>query len=175
VGLQEYRSRRAGKLSGGMLQRLGVAQALLSDPRFLILDEPTVGLDPAERVRFRTLLGELSRDRVVILSTHIVTDIGSSCDRLAVLDKGRVRFLGQKKELVNRAVGKVWRVTVDDQQYEAIRAQHSIAGIVDTPAGLEVRILAEVERVPADDGWESVSPTLEDAYIWLIQSGRHDE
>jgi ABC-type multidrug transport system ATPase subunit len=120
-------------------------------------------------------LGELSRDRVVILSTHIVADIGSSCDRLAVLDKGRVRFLGQRQELVVRAVGKVWRVTVDDQQYEAIRAQHSIAGMVDTPAGLEVRLLAEAERVPADGGWESVSPTLEDAYLWLIHSGRHHD
>ena len=175
VGLREYRSRRAGQLSGGMLQRLGVAQALLNDPRFLILDEPTVGLDPAERVRFRNLLGELSRDRVVILSTHIVADIGSSCDRLAVLDRGQVRFLGQREELVSRAVGKVWRVTVDDREYESLRSQYSIASMVDTPNGLEIRLLSEAERVAEDERWDAVTPTLEDAYLWLIHSGQgHD-
>lgn len=172
VGLLEYRSRRAGKLSGGMLQRLGVAQALLNDPRFLILDEPTVGLDPAERVRFRNLLGELSRDRVVILSTHIVADIGSSCDRLAVLDKGRVRFLGRRQELVRRAQGKVWCLTVDDKEYDRLRSEYSIAGMVDTPDGLEIRLLSDATR---DDRWKAVTPTLEDAYLWLIGSGDGDE
>jgi ABC-type multidrug transport system ATPase subunit len=172
VGLTEYRSRRAGKLSGGMLQRLGVAQALLGNPRFLILDEPTVGLDPAERVRFRNLLGDLSRDRVVILSTHIVADIGSSCDRLAVLDKGRVRFLGRRQELVHRAQGKVWRLTVDDKEYERLRSEYSVASMVDTPDGLEVRLLSDA---PQDDQWKAATPTLEDAYLWLIGSGGGDE
>ena len=171
VGMREHRSSRAGHLSGGMLRRLGVAQALLNQPHFLILDEPTVGLDPAERVHFRNFLGELSRDRVVILSTHIVADIGSSCDRLAVLDHGTVRFLGQRQELVDRAAGKVWRLTVDDNEYEALRSQYPVTGMVDTREGLEVRLLSDT---PQNDRWEPVTPNLEDAYLWLIQSGGND-
>jgi ABC-type multidrug transport system ATPase subunit len=168
VGLTEFRSRRAGHLSGGMLQRLGVAQALLSNPRFLILDEPTTGLDPAERVRFRNFLGEMSRDRVVILSTHIVADIGSSCNRLAVLNHGRVVFLGPWHDLIERAMGKVWRAVMNDRQYAALQGRYPITSLVDTPEGLHLRLLAEV---PQSDGWESVAPTLEDAYLWLIHRG----
>lgn len=170
VGLQSVRSRNAGQLSGGMLRRLGVAQALLNNPRLLILDEPTVGLDPAERINFRTFLAELSRDRVVILSTHIVSDIGSSCAQLAILNGGRLRFTGPPSEVINSAAGKVWRVRAGDRDYAELRQLYSITGMVDTGQGLELRLISDT-RDQMD--WEPVEPTLEDAYLRLLNGKPH--
>ncbi|MHC4351630.1 MAG: ABC transporter ATP-binding protein [Planctomycetota bacterium] len=167
VGLADNRNQRASQLSGGMYRRLGVAQALLTDAKLLIFDEPTAGLDPAQRVRFRNFLGELSRDRIVLLSTHIVADIGSVCDRLAVLNHGRIEFLGKCRQLADRAEGRVWQLCVDDAQYEQLRSEYAITSMVDTDHGLQLRLLSETKR---DPGWQSVVPTLEDAYLWLINS-----
>jgi ABC-type multidrug transport system ATPase subunit len=167
VGLADNRNQRASQLSGGMYRRLGVAQALLTDAKLLIFGEPTAGLDPAQRVRFRNFLGELSRDRIVLLSTHIVADIGSVCDRLAVLNHGRIEFLGKCRQLADRAEGRVWQLCVDDAQYEQLRSEYAITSMVDTDHGLQLRLLSETKR---DPGWQSVVPTLEDAYLWLINS-----
>ena len=172
VGLAEKRNRRAGQLSGGMYRRLGVAQSLLTDARLLIFDEPTAGLDPAQRVRFRNFLGELSRNRIVILSTHIVADIGSVCDKLAVLNQGQIEFVGKCRQLTSQAEGKVWQACFDDAQYEKIRNAHAITSMVDTDHGMQVRLLSETQKEP---GWQSVEPTLEDAYLWLINTARSHE
>jgi ABC-type multidrug transport system ATPase subunit len=167
VGLADKRNQRASQFSGGMYRRLGVAQALLTDAKLLIFDEPTAGLDPAQRVRFRNFLGELSRNRIVILSTHIVADIGSVCDKLAVLNSGRIEFLGKCRQLVDRAKGKVWQMCVDDTQYEELRSKYAITSMVDTDHGLQLRLLSETKN---DAAWQCVEPTLEDAYLWLINS-----
>jgi ABC-2 type transport system ATP-binding protein len=171
VGLERYRERKVGRLSGGMLRRLGVAQALLNNPRLLILDEPTAGLDPAERINFRNFLGQLSRDRVIILSTHIVSDIGSSCEQLAVLDHGRVLFQGRRRDLINLAGGKVWRVLTSDAGYEQLRSEYTITGMLEGPDGMELRVLSDVRGEPS---WEPTAANLEDAYLWLVHSNsRH--
>ena len=172
VGLAEKRNRRAGQLSGGMYRRLGVAQALLTDTKLLIFDEPTAGLDPAQRVRFRNFLSELSRNRIVVLSTHIVADIGSVCDKLAVLNHGQIAFVGKCRELAGLAQGKVWQACLDDTQYEALRDKYAITSMVDTDHGMQVRLLSERQKEP---GWQSVEPTLEDAYLWLINTARTHE
>ena len=111
VGLFEARDRNANRLSGGMKRRLGIAQALINDPKIIIVDEPTTGLDPEERIRFRNLLSHISaRDVIIILSTHIVGDISSTCENMALLNKGKLAFVGSPEELVEEAKGRVWRI-----------------------------------------------------------------
>ncbi|MEW6746477.1 MAG: hypothetical protein AB1486_27365 [Planctomycetota bacterium] len=139
--------------------------------RSLIFDEPTAGLDPAERVRLRNFLGQLARDRVVLLSTHIVADIGSACYRLALLDRGHVRFVGARTELIERAAGKVWRVHTNDAGHELLRSRYEITSMIDTRRGLELRLLADR---PEQGDWEVAEPTLEDAYLWIIREGARD-
>src|SRR6478672_5359485 len=127
VGLSDAADRRLGDFSGGMRQRVGIAQALLNDPKLLIVDEPTVGLDPEERVRFRHLLAELAGERLVILSTHIVSDIEASASTLAVMSGGRLRFHGTPEALIAQADGRVWQWTVAAEQLAEARARLRIS------------------------------------------------
>lgn len=165
VGLADVADRRLGGYSGGMRQRVGIAQALLNDPRLLIVDEPTVGLDPEERVRFRHLLAELAADRLVILSTHIVSDIEASAGELAVLVGGQLRFHGAPEALIEQAGGHVWSWTVPSEQLAEVRSVHRISRAQRRADGVELRVVAE--HLPSSDA-RAVVPDLEDAYLWCL-------
>jgi len=165
VGLGDVADRRLGGYSGGMRQRVGIAQALLNDPKLLIVDEPTVGLDPEERVRFRHLLAELAGERLVILSTHIVSDIEASASTLAVMSGGRLRFHGTPEALIAQADGHVWQWTVAAEQLAEARARLRISRAQRRAHGVEVRVVGE--EPPATDA-VPVAPDLEDAYLWLL-------
>ena len=165
VHLYDRKDDRIKTYSGGMKQRLGIAQTLLHLPRVLVVDEPTAGLDPNERIRFRNMLSELARDRIVIFSTHIIEDISSSCNRLAVLLKGRVRFTGTPAELVDLTRGSVWQAHVDDVTFEAIRMSHKVVHHMRDGERIRVRILSAVK--PLETALEVV-PNLEDSYMWLL-------
>jgi len=167
VRLTDVRDRRTGTFSGGMLRRLGIAQAILSDPRFLIVDEPTVGLDPEERLRFRSLLGRLSRDRAILISTHIVGDVSSMCEEIGVLDRGRLRYLGPPEDLVGVADGKTWRLTVDDAGFVEMSERFHVVGVVPEGDALSLRMVGDASP-PA--GAQEVAPNLEDAYVYFIES-----
>ena len=165
VGLADSADRRLGGFSGGMRQRVGIAQALLNDPKLLIVDEPTVGLDPEERLRFRHLLTELAGDRLVILSTHIVSDIEASAGDLAVLVGGKLRFHGTPEALMADAAGHVWSWTVPSERLAEVRAGHRISRAQRRADGVEVRVVGE--RLPSADAMP-VAPDLEDAYLWRL-------
>ncbi len=165
VGLGEVADRRLGGFSGGMRQRVGIAQALLNDPKLLIVDEPTVGLDPEERQRFRHLLAELAGQRLVILSTHIVSDIEASAGELAVLVEGALRFHGTPEALVAAAEGHVWQWTIASEQLAQVRAQYRISRAQRRAHGVEVRVVGDAS--PSADA-APVVPDLEDAYLCLL-------
>ena len=166
VHLEDSREQKIGSFSGGMKQRVGIAQTLLHLPRILVVDEPTAGLDPRERIRFRNLLSELARDRVVIFSTHIIEDISSSCNRLAVLNGGEVDFLGSPQEMVELTRGAVWQAEVSPAHFDELRRHHRIVHHMQDGATIRVRMLAEAPPLPEA---EAVAPTLEDSYLWLLK------
>ncbi len=176
VHLEEKQHEKIGSFSGGMKQRVGIAQTLLHLPRILVVDEPTAGLDPRERIRFRNLLVELSRERIVIFSTHVIEDIASSCDRVAVMNKGQVRYLGRPQEMADFARGKVWQFLIEANDFEAARESYNIVHHSKADDKIKLRCLAPVPPVAAA---EQVTPTLEDAYLWLLSEKkngkRHDE
>ncbi len=151
--------------SGGMKQRVGIAQTLLRLPRILVVDEPTAGLDPRERIRFRNLLSELAKDRIVIFSTHIIEDISSSCNRVAVMDEGETKFIGTPQEMIELTSDFVWEANVTEETFAKIRRTENIVHQMRTANKVRVRILAAKKPVP--DAVQ-VTPTLEDSYIWLI-------
>jgi ABC-type multidrug transport system ATPase subunit len=165
VNLTEAQKRPLGDYSGGMRQRIGIAQALLNDPQLLIVDEPTVGLDPEERVRFRTLLSELAHDRVVMLSTHIVSDLESTATQVALIDHGRLRAAGTPEMLLAAAQGRVWECVIASDRLPALQATHRVSQAIRRADGVHVRFVADAS--PLGDA-RPAAPTLEDAYLAAI-------
>jgi ABC-2 type transport system ATP-binding protein len=157
--------RPLGKYSGGMLRRVGIAQALLADPKVLVVDEPTAGLDPEERVVFRNLLSDLAGDRVVLLSTHIVSDVESVASDIAIMAGGRLLLRGSPQDLLRQAAGRVWEMTVPPGALAQLRERHLVSRMIRTSAGVRVRVLTPV--APAPDATPA-APDLEDAYLTII-------
>nr|WP_019908620.1 ABC transporter ATP-binding protein [Paenibacillus sp. HW567] len=164
LNLNSARKRKIGGYSGGMKQRIGIAQALLNDPKLLIIDEPTVGLDPEERMRFRNLLADLSKERIIIFSTHIVSDIEATADRIIILAKSRLLADETPSQLLKQAEGKVWSTVIPENQLHEARSKWLISGSVRTENGLRVRMVAEGAPTPQA---VKVAPDLEDAYLYL--------
>lgn len=167
VNLTVSCSMKVKALSGGMKRRLGIAQALLNEPKVLIADEPTAGLDPEERIRFRNLLCETAKDRIVILSTHIAGDIEAACEKAAILDKGRIIFNGPVRKLIERADGKIFSITVPQEQLPYIKSRYTVTGMLTEGNMVTIRFIAE-ENPP--ENAEKCKPSIEDGYIISIES-----
>ena len=162
VNLETVADRKLPTYSGGMKQRIGIAQALLNDPELLIVDEPTAGLDPAERVRFRTLLASLTSNRVIILSTHIISDVEAVANRLVILREGRKLADTAPEALLASAAGKVWSVTTDQTSAMGLQATHQVSTMVNQMNGITLRLISATR--PHEDA-VVVDPSLEEAYL----------
>jgi ABC-2 type transport system ATP-binding protein len=167
VNLEQVGDRRLPTYSGGMKQRIGIAQALLNDPELLIVDEPTAGLDPAERVRFRTLLASLTHNRIVLLSTHIISDVEAVASRLVILQEGRVLSDTTPEALLITARGSVWSVTVDQATALQLQASFQVSTMVNQMSGVTLRLVSPTRPHEAA---VIVDPSLEEAY--LLATGR---
>jgi len=168
VGLYEARNRFANNLSGGMKRRLGIAQALIGDPQIIIVDEPTTGLDPEERIRFRNLLTRISeRDVVIILSTHIVGDISSTCTDMALMNKGTLAFKGSPEQLINQARNYVWRISATNTEYLEIQDKYPIISSIPSEEGWEVQVVSKSINGYAG---EQIEPNLEHAYVNFMEN-----
>jgi len=170
VNLADVRKRPLGGFSGGMKQRVGIAQALLNDPLLLIVDEPTAGLDPEERVRFRNLLSDLSGERIVILSTHIVSDVEATATDIALISHGKLVVHASPEELLRKVENKVWEWVIPSAELNAAKQRYLISSTARRSDGVHARLLADV----APDGAQPVSPTLEDAYLYCLSIHRAD-
>lgn len=171
VNLQGGQKKKVKELSGGMKRRLGIAQAILHDPDVLIVDEPTAGLDPEERVRFRNLLCEIAEDRIVILSTHIVGDVEATCENIAVLDRGEIIYKGTVSELIGQAEGRVYQAEISKGELEELKKHCTVTSMLTLGNNVMVRFLSE------EKPFASAKPCaagVEDAYMYLMQ-GRGGE
>lgn len=173
VNLQNNKQTKVKAMSGGMKRRLGIAQAILHDPKVLIVDEPTAGLDPEERVRFRNLLSEIADERIVILSTHIVGDIEATCEKIAVMDAGNIIFNGTVSELLEQADGKVYTATVSKIEIEDIKKRYLVTNMLRMPTEVTVRFVAGLDE-ELFEGATLCTPNVEDAYMYLMHEKRGD-
>ncbi len=167
VGLLEVRDRQANRLSGGMKRRLGIAQALIGNPRIIVVDEPTTGLDPDERIKFRNILSRLSQNEVtIILSTHIVGDISSTCQKMALLNLGELVFNGAPENLVNLANGHVFKLNLTGYEYEMVKEKYNVISTIPVDTGWEVQIVSDdIPEYKAD----IITPNIEDAYVYFME------
>ena len=170
VNLSEQMNTKVKKLSGGMKRRLGIAQALLHDPGVLIVDEPTAGLDPEERIRFRNLLCEVAEERIVILSTHIVGDIEATCENIAIMNEGEILWRGTVSELLENARGKVYTANITRQQLGEVKASYIVIGMLKQGETINIRFISE--KKPEKIHGMEAEPNCEDAYMYcLYQNG----
>jgi len=162
VGLAKYEKRKMKTLSGGMARRVGIAQAMLNNPQILVLDEPTAGLDPNERIRFRNLISELSEDRLVLLSTHIVSDVEFIANQIMLMKNGRFFYAGTTEDLVSSMEESVWHCTVPKQSVNDFVGKYLVDNVKTVPGGAELRILS---KVPPTKQAVREEATLEDAFL----------
>lgn len=171
VNLTEVAKRKIGTYSGGMIQRLGIAQALLGDPQIIIVDEPTAGLDPEERVRFRNLFAALAEKRTVVLSTHIVADIEASCSALAVIYQGSLIFCGQPQEMLQKAQGQVWSMTININEFSDLADRYRVISSRQIDHQISLRFLSQQQP---GSGAVLIEPDLEDGYLALLATRRQE-
>lgn len=162
VGLKDVADKKLGGFSGGMLRRIGIAQALLNDPKILILDEPTAGLDPQERIRFRNIISEISGDRIVLLSTHIVTDVEFIAGEVILMREGRLLRMDTTENLLHSVEGMVWSATVPQREANRVKEQYDVSNIAQRADGLALRIVSE--KQPFENA-RPEQPTLEDVFL----------
>ncbi|MCI8884474.1 MAG: ABC transporter ATP-binding protein [Dorea sp.] len=162
VGMAKYEKRKMKTLSGGMARRIGIAQAMLNNPKILVLDEPTAGLDPNERIRFRNLISELSEDRLVLLSTHIVSDVEFIANQIMLMKNGELFYEGTTEELISSMDESVWHCTVPKNKANDFMARYLVGNVKTAPKGAELRILS---KEPPMEGAVREEATLEDAFL----------
>lgn len=174
VGLEKERKKKMKKLSGGMKRRVGIAQAMLNDPKILILDEPTAGLDPSERIRFRNLISELARDRLVLLSTHIVSDVEYIAREILLMKDGRIVRAGTQEEILREVPVRVWSLEVPGDEVNDWQRQYKVSNLKTSPRGVELRFLSETQ--PGEKAAEE-ELTLEDVFLYYFgeKAGTDDD
>lgn len=168
VGLQEVKKKRIKTFSGGMIQRLGIAQAVINDPKILVLDEPTAGLDPKERVRFRNIISSFSKDRIIVLSTHIVSDIEYIADQILIMKKGKLLAQGSVDDILTKAQNAVWECVVGREEVEKLNQQYCISNLKNERLQVRLRIVSK--RKPHPNAIQ-IQPTLEDLYLYENEGG----
>lgn len=168
VNLEDCTKKKIKTLSGGMKRRMGIAQALLHNPRVLIVDEPTAGLDPEERVRFRNLLCEVAQDRIVLLSTHIVGDIEATCEKIAVLQEGNLLYDGTVTQLLKEAEGAIFQTEISRMELEKVKSHYFVTGMVSQGQKVQIRFIDEEKQQFPFLNAEKCMPNVEDAYLYLI-------
>lgn len=173
VNLLDCMDKKIGSFSGGMKRRLGIAQALIKDPEVLIVDEPTAGLDPEERIRFRTMLVEFSQNKIVILSTHIVEDVSASCEKIGILLSGELKYVGSPSSFIKNVDTMVWeKTTYSVNELIEIKKLYNIVSIRQSSNGTIVRFIANIKDISEKQDLNSVNPSLEDAYLHYMDTMR---
>ena len=166
MNLHQHRKKAIAGYSGGMKQRFGIAQALLGDPKLVIVDEPTAGLDPGERNRFYNLLAEIGENVIVILSTHIVQDVKELCTQMAIIDEGDLKFAGSPNDAEDELNGKIWFKSMEKSELEKVKQNFKVLSTKLVAGRPLVHIFSETDP---GDGFESIAPDLEDVFFWRIK------